>query len=350
LFLRRNAVDSPGGDVRAGAMRGGKFMALRIVLAGLIAAGLMGGTASADQKNSTDEPRRIKPIFGGKEDEKPEEPQYDRADDELAGEERWERASGLVGILTFLTPDTTNLSIGVGPEYSPDYFGSDDYELTADPAAYVKFENITFLDDDGLDFALVGFSNFRFGPTLRLIGKRDEDDNPALNNLGDVGRTFEFGGFAAATFVDRYSVKFKVRHAIATGHRGLVVDGTATALLFRFGRLSTSVSAQTTWVGDDYADAYFSISPEQSLRSGLPTFDADAGFRDMGGSFNAYINILDRWSLNPYVSYRYIFDNFADTPIISDFGERAQLSVGFHVMREFTFGRGKRTRLERDEE
>lgn len=322
----------------------------RFPIAALIGAvALSVSVAAAAQENTTDEPRRIKPMFGGgKKADQPAKPESDRGDDEFDGESRWEPARGLVGILTFLTPEETNLSIGVGPAYRPDYFGSDDYEFTADPAAYVRFKNFVFLDDDGADFGLIGFSNFRFGPSLRITGERDEDENPALAGLGDVGTTFEFGGFAAATFVERYSVKFRVRHGIATGHRGTVVDASATALLFRFGPLSTSVSAQTAWVGDDYADAYFSVDPLQSARSGLPVYDADQGFRDIGGSFNAYINVARRWSINPYVSYRYIFDNIADTPIIAQFGDRNQFSVGFHVMREFRFGRGARSKLDRD--
>ncbi len=317
-------------------------MRLRAALAaGLAATAVVGGPVVA-QENRTDEPRRIKPIFGG-DDKAKAQKASDRADDEFGGETRWKRAEGLVGILTFLTPEETNLSVGLGPEYSPDYFGSDDYEIDPDPVAYVRFKNFSFLDDDGADFGLIGFSNFRFGPTMRIVGKRDEDNNPALTGLGDVGLTFELGGFAAATFVDRYSVKAKVRHAIDTGHRGLIIDGNATALLFRFGPVSTSVSAQTTWVGNDYADAYFSITPAQSAASGLPVYDAERGFRDIGGSLNAYVNIGRRWSLNPYVSYKYIFDGIADTPIIDQFGDRNQYAVGIHLMREFSFGRGKRT-------
>jgi outer membrane scaffolding protein for murein synthesis (MipA/OmpV family) len=317
-----------------------------VIVAALFSAIAWSGGAAAEQENTTDEPRRIKPIFGG--EEKADQPQNSedaRGDDEFDGESRWQPARGLVGILTFLTPEETNLSLGVGPVYRPDYFGSDDYEFAADPAAYVRFKNFVFLDDDGADFGLIGFSNFRFGPTIRITGEREEDDNPALAGLGDVGTTFEFGGFAAATFVDRYSVKFRVRQGIATGHRGMVVDGNATALLFRFGRVSTSVSAQTAWIGNDYADAYFSVDPAQSMASGLPVYDADRGFRDIGGSFNAYINVARRWSINPYVSYRYIFDNVGDTPIIKQFGDRNQFVAGFHVMREFRFGRGTRSKL-----
>lgn len=241
--------------------------------------------------------------------------------------------------LNFLVPEETNLSLGVGPVYEPDYYGSDDYEFGADPQVYVRFRNFVFLDDDGVDFAVFGFSGFRIGPTIRIRGRRDQDDNPALQGLGDVGTTFEFGGFAATTFQERFAFKFKARHGLKTGHRGTVVDGYLTALLFRAGPVSMAATGQATWVGERYADAYFSVTPEQSAASGgvLPVFDADAGFRDFGATVTAYINIRDRWSLNPYASYVYIMDDIASTPIIDQFGDRNQFKVGFHLMREFQF-------------
>lgn len=244
------------------------------------------------------------------------------------------------GALNFLIPDETNLSIGVGPQYQPDYFGSDDYEFSADPQVYVKFRNFVFLDDDGADFGIIGFSRFRAGPSIKIRGRRDEDENPALEGLGDVDMTFELGGFVATTFLDRFAFKAKARHAIKSGHHGTVVDGYLTALLFRAGPVSLAAGGQATWVDDNFADTYFSISPEQSLNTGgrLPVYDVDSGFRDVGGSVNAYINIGDRWSLNPYATYQYVFRDYARSPIIADYGDRNQFTFGFHIMREFTFG------------
>lgn len=323
----------------------------RLFLSGAVATLALGVSvvsSPAQAQQHIDEPR-LDPIFGraipkpAKADYNIEAPEGDDAFDDDASAD-FKRARGLVGIMTFLTPDTTNLSIGLGPVYRPDYFGSDDYEWDVDPSAYVRFDNFLFFDDDGADFALVGFSNFSLGPSIRVVGRRDADDNTALNGLGDVGTTFEFGGFAATTFVDRFSVRFKVRKGIKTGHRGLIVDGSATALLFRWGDVSTSISGQASWIGDRYADAFFTVTPEQSLRSGLPTYNADAGFRDIGGSFNAYINVRRNWSLNPYVSWRYIFDGINDTPIISLYGDRNQFTAGFHLLREFQLGQKKRSR------
>lgn len=303
----------------------------------LVAAALCLSAASpAFAQADIDEPR-LDPIFGERTPEREAKRERIRNDDEFDNEKGWRPLRDFVGIFTFLAPETTDLSVGVGPVYRPDYFGSNDYELRADPEVYVKFRNFVFLDNDGADFALFGFSGFSFGPSIRLVGDRDEDDNPALVGLGDIDHTFEVGGFAATKFVDRFLVRAKVRKGVVGGHDGLIIDATGTALLFRVGRFSTSVSAQTSWIDDNYADTYFSVTPAQALASGLPEYDAGAGFRDIGGSFNAYVNIGKRWSLNPYVSYRYILNEIADTPIIDQFGERNQYTVGFHLMRQFEF-------------
>jgi len=296
-------------------------------------------TRRDDRRDSQniDEPALF-PMFGPRrstvEDEEDRETHFDSSDPTY-DESRVRPLRGFTGILTFLTPDDTDLSIGVGPIIRPDYFGSDNYEVDVDPQVYVRIRNLEFIDDDGADIALLGFSNFRFGPSIRLRGRRDEDENSALQGLGDVGLTFEAGGFAAATFVDRYSVKFKVRKGVATGHRGLIVDAYGTALLFRYGPLSTSITAQASWIGNDFADAYFSVTPEQSAASGLPVFDADSGFRNIGGSLNGYINLGERWSINPYISYDYIIGDIGKTPIIDDRGNRSQVRAGFHLIRQF---------------
>lgn len=310
------------------------FLSRKIFVAALGATALASGPAFAQA--DIDEPR-LDPIFGERTPERERERERIRNDDEFDNEKGWRPLRDFIGVLTFLTPETTDLSVGVGPVYRPDYFGSDDFELRPDPEVYVKFRNFVFLDNDGADLALFGFSGFSFGPSIRLVGDRDESENPDLIGLGDIDPTFEVGGFAATKFLDRFLVRAKVRKGVVGGHRGISVDATGTVLLFRVGRVSTSVSGTATWIGDRYADTYFSITPAQSLASGLPEYEADRGLRDVGGSFNAYINIGKRWSLNPYASYRYIFDGIADTPIIDQLGDRNQYTVGFHLMRQFEF-------------
>ena len=303
---------------------------------GALIAGAALSPTSAQQ--TIDEPR-LDPIFGKpRPNQRPDEIEP-MSDDEVTGEEKkFQPLRGFVGALTYLAPSTTNLSLGVGPEYRPDYYGSNDYEVIPDPQVFIKFRNFVFLDNDGADLAILGFSRFALGPSLRLRGDRDESDNVALQGLGDIDHTFEVGGFNATTFAKSVPVKLQAPKGGVGGHDGLTVDGTGTILLMRYGRFSTSVSGQASWVDQSFADTYFSISPTQALNSGLPEFQAKQGFLDIGGSLNAYVNLGKRWSLNPYVQYKRISKDFAATPIIDIYGDRNQFSGGFHLMREFQFG------------
>lgn len=305
---------------------------LKLAAAAGLASACLFSPALAQQQ--IDEPR-LDPIFGEKGKSSNDDRPRVTNDDEFDHDKKWHPLRDFVGVFTFLAPSNTDLSIGVGPEYRPDYFGSDDFEWRADPEVYVKFRNFVFLDNDGADIALVGFSGFSFGPSIRLVGDRDENDNPALAGLGDIDHTFEVGGFAATKFLDRFLFRAKIRKGVVGGHDGLSVDAAGTALLFRYGRISTSVSGNATWIGNRYADTYFSINPAQASASGYQVYDAGRGIRDVGGSFNAYINIMKRWSLNPYVSYRYIMPEFAETPFIELNGDQNQYVAGFHLMREF---------------
>ena len=290
--------------------------------------------ASAQQ--NIDEPT-IDPIFGRRPPPPPREigPMND---EEYDAPQPWDPFRGFVGVLTILVPETTNLSVGVGPQYTPDYFGSDDYWFQPDPQVYVRFRNFLFFDDDGADLALFGFSGFSIGPSIRIAGRRREQDNDALVGLGDIGFALEAGGFIATTFLDRISLRAKLRKGVAGGHEGWIADAQGTVLMYTSDRFSASFSGNLTWIDDNYADTYFSVTPGQAATSGLPVFDAEAGFRDVGGSFNGYINVGKRWSVNPYVRYRRIFRDIAATPIIDQFGSRDQFTVGFHLMREFKFG------------
>ena len=256
--------------------------------------------------------------------------------------DEWRNYSGFQSALTLLVPDTTQALVGVGPQIEPDYFGSDNYRVDEDPQAYIRIRDFTFFDDDGAEFAVLGFKRFRLGPTLRVQGKREPDDNPALIGLDRIGKTFEFGGFGATSFRDRYTIKIKYRHAIKTGHRGGIVDAQGSMLLFQRGPVSTSLGATGTWIGNNYADAFFDISEAEAARSGLPRYAVGSGFRDVSGIFNAFVRVGSKWALNPYFQYHYILPDYAASPIVQDFGSRHQYVAGVHLMREFRFFNNRR--------
>lgn len=252
---------------------------------------------------------------------------------------RWRPFEGFTALAEVLVPERTQLLFGVGPQFQPDYFGSNNYEVRADPQVYIRVNNLIFSPETGAEFGVFGVNNIRFGPTLKIVGNRNTNDNPSLAGLDPVGRTVELGGFGAMDIRDRYTIKIRYRHALAMGHRGARINGEASMLLYQRGRISTSLSATTTWMGNNFADAYFSVSEAEAARSVFPAFHAESGFRDLGGSLNGFIRLGERWALHPYAFYSYVLPSAADSPIVSQTGSRHQYTVGLHFMRELRWER-----------
>ncbi len=105
---------------------------------------------------------------------------------------------------------------------------------------------------------------------------------------------------------------------------GLRYRGEASA------NLGYGFAASSTWASDDYMQTYFGVNATQSAQSGLPTFSADSGFKDVGGTL-----MLDwrgdgwqNWSLRAlFAYYRLLGDADESSPIV-DVGSENQLFGG----------------------
>lgn len=98
---------------------------------------------------------------------------------------------------------------------------------------------------------------------------------------------------------------------------------------------SIGLGAFTTWADDDYMQAYFEIDAADSARSGLSTFDADAGFKDVGLNFRARYSAWQNWGFMGILSYKRLLNDAEDSPVVEDEGDENQLSGGEIVFYKF---------------
>jgi outer membrane scaffolding protein for murein synthesis (MipA/OmpV family) len=254
----------------------------------------------------------------------------------VASAEEAQRSSFAI-IGDMLVPDSAQVTLGIGPRWAPDYVGSNDYEWSPDPQIFVRLNGFLSLSEDGADINLLGVSNFQFGPAIGISGTRDQDNNSALNGLGDVGRAFELGGFARARFGDPYSLRIRYKKAVASGHRGATVDAQAVARVFKTESFSAAVGVRGTWTDRKYAETYYGISPAQSMRSGLPIFAIGSGLHDVRLSLTSRWQFTESLGLNSYMRYSRLLGDKADSPIVDPVGSADQFMVGSYVSYSFTF-------------
>lgn len=84
----------------------------------------------------------------------------------------------------------------------------------------------------------------------------------------------------------------------------------------------------TTYGSGSYMDAYYSVTPEDSLASGLNTYNAGAGFRDARGWVTAMFHLSPQWHVGAGVMYSGLFSEAGDSPIVSVRGSSNQWVIG----------------------
>ena len=117
-------------------------------------------------------------------------------------------------------------------------------------------------------------------------------------------------------------------HDVANAHKSTTVSPNLefSTPLSRSTYASANVGAE--FVSNKFADYYFSISPSESLQSGLPVFNADGGMKDWkaGLLLNQSItgDLLHGFSIFGTGQYSRLVGDFRRSPIVSDRGSASQ--------------------------
>ena len=192
--------------------------------------------------------------------------------------------------------DGDYVGVAVGGAYGPSYDGSDDYVIY--PAALVvgSLGGVNFTSRGAglaLDFVPdpdegVGL-DLGIAAQLRTSRARQVED-PVVLALGkldeaiEVGPTVGIGVNKVFHDYDTLNVSVDVSWDINGAHGGMVVEPAVTY----FTPLSRGIAASLTLNAEhgdgDFADYYHTVTPAQSLASGLPAFDADGGWTKAGGN------------------------------------------------------------------
>jgi MipA family protein len=231
------------------------------------------------------------------------------------------------------------LSLGVGGQLLPDYPGADEYSLGPMFTGFARRQGapIPFLTpDDGIGIGLLGKNSVvDFGPLIQFQGERDEEDVGAA--VGDVDFTVEAGAFVNFNISPNFRIRLEGQKGIG-GHDGLV--GTVAAdFAVRGGNDTLFTIGPRLRVNDDeYARAYFGVTPAVALATGLPVYDPDGGIRAVGAVAGITHQISRSFGVYGYAGYDRLVGDAADSPIVRNFGSRDQFSAGLALFVSFSIG------------
>jgi outer membrane protein len=227
--------------------------------------------------------------------------------------------------------------LGLGLGLAPDYEGSDDYGAVPLPLAGVRFDNHMYIiwAANRLQVNLIPSPTWRGGLTLQYIGKRDSDvHSKKVGDLDEVDASFMVGGFLGFE-TETWRGAIEAMADVADGNDGSIVRLKAGYKIPISKVWTCSINAFTTWADDDYIESYFGIDEANSVKSGLDTFKADSGIKDVGVTVPVLYSPWQHWGVLGVVSYKRLLGDAEDSPVVKDEGDENQFLGGALLLYKF---------------
>jgi outer membrane protein len=232
--------------------------------------------------------------------------------------------------ITVLGWSLNNWRLGV--RVAPDYIGSDNYrlELSGSLNAARRGSEPSFgAPDDGVSLGFFGGRGWSVGASGRLRSKRGDDDD--LRGFEKIDRAVEVGAFMNYWPNDQIRLRGELRHGFG-GHTAWVANLGGDAL-WRQGALVLSVGPRLAWGDDEFVRTYFSVAPDEAARSpfGITPYAPMGSAMAAGVVASAERRMSRHWSVTAAASYRRLFGDAADSPIVVDLGSPDQFSTTLGV-------------------
>ncbi len=240
--------------------------------------------------------------------------------------------------------DRDTITAGVAAVYLTDYEGSNDYRFVPAPAAIGSVKGYSFTlagNRASLDLIknLPGPSwDIQAGPIALVNFNRSNIksiDDRRVRALGEVDTAIELGGYVGigktgviTSPYDKLSVTVSYRHDVANAHDSGIWQPSINYATPLSTKAAVAFFGTAERAGRGYATTYFSVSPAQTVASGLPTYNARGGWKNytLGGlaTYSLTGDLLHGFKVVAGGSYRRMLNDFADSPLVSIAGSKNQ--------------------------
>jgi outer membrane scaffolding protein for murein synthesis (MipA/OmpV family) len=238
--------------------------------------------------------------------------------------------------------DGDYLVLGAGAVLSPSYDGSDDYVVSPVPLVQGRLGGIGIsprgsgIALDFIDDADGPGPYISLGPVVGLRTGRDGDsEDDVVELLPDLDTAIEVGVNAGIGFsgmlnpYDTLTFSADARWDVAGAHEGMLVTPSVSYLTPLSRGMIVALSARAEYADDDFADYYYTVTPEAATVTGLPAFDAEGGFNSVGTTLLLGVDIngdLADGGLVAFVAggYTRMLGDAKDTPFTSIRGSANQ--------------------------
>ena len=238
-----------------------------------------------------------------------------------------------------------SLTIGAAAAYVPDYDGSNDYRVVPAPAVLGSYKGINFqVLGNRASINLVQQKpgtgiNFEFGPIGVINFNRTSTsniDDIRVRRLPELRTGIELGGYVGVSKTgvvtspyDKLTLTLSYRHDVNNASGSYVWTPSINYLTPLSTKAAVGLLASGSYVGDRYANYYYSVSPQQAALTGLPAYAARGNRWNSYtlGGFGTYSitgNLLHGFKIVAGGTYSRNLGASGDTPLTRIAGNRNQ--------------------------
>jgi MipA family protein len=218
-------------------------------------------------------------------------------------------------------------AVGLVLEYKPAFNGSSDFKLKPHLAGFLRYGRFTVTgaggfttkrQDDverGLDAELVRREGLRMNLSLRVDNGRRESASDQLIGMGDIRMTVR------ARLGVRWDITPRWQASAATSVDALNRVGgyvVSTGLSYTQPLDQRQRLIYSGWVGgagDRYLQAWYGVTPAQSIASGYPVYEPKEGLSETGLAATWRIEIDPQWAGFAGVSASRLLGGAAASPL-----------------------------------
>lgn len=235
--------------------------------------------------------------------------------------------------------DDWRVRVGLGAQFQPKYIGADDREAAPLVDLSIARGNEQFdfsAPDDNFDLTIFSQGGFSIGPVANLQNGRKNSD--VGEPVGKVRTTIEAGGFVEYAVTDSLRLRSEVRKGLG-GHKG-VVGSVGGDYVWRDGdKYVVSLGPRLLLSNARYHRAWFGVTPEASLATGLPQYRPGSGVHAIAATSGANFQLNRSFGLFGYARYERLVGDAAKSPLVRELGSKNQSSAGIGLNYTFSVKR-----------
>lgn len=238
---------------------------------------------------------------------------------------------------------STSGFVVIGVAEIPEYEGADEPRTVPFVVSRSSLWGNEF-EIDGLQarYDVVRHPVWRAGPALSVtIPRGDSAESVPVAQLPSIDLAVELGAFAgfrmpfSSAKEGALSGYVLARRDFTGVHDGWLLTADleyffAAARALRFG-----VAVNATYADDNYADTYFAVTPISATQSGLPSFAAGGGLKDVGLELFSIVSFSEQSGVFLRTAVNRLYGDFADSPIVAVEGNDEQWFYGVGYFRRF---------------